>query len=454
VRVSFLGGGVRRLPRFVAIAVLAMLVVAAPVGAATPPDGVTEPPGVTDPTTPPDETSSTSSTSSTTTTTKPRKKPGTKKPIIEEPAPGVPVDATPTAGPPEVTAAGILLPDDSLEAATQELALERAKIDLLGQRRIALDAAIVEHASKLAKVREERKREQAQRLDRAVATYRGSSSGWQLGIIVERGLAEERAVYLVAAADAAAREKIKSLQREAERLVTTLEAERAERVKVGEHLEVAVLKVNLLLDKLAASSGTITLIDGELVYVPTGPSPVALLADAASKEFTRLLLTQEPPALDAKWLVARHALATELVRGKAMGDAKAAAIEQAWEATPPNVVHAMLFALRQVGKAYIYATDGPETFDCSGLTKAAYAQIRMGLPHFSGAQLHLGIPVTPETLRPGDLLAYGPDGADHVTMYIGDGLVVEAKGRAYGVIVSQARVDPLKGFAGATRIVP
>jgi cell wall-associated NlpC family hydrolase len=78
----------------------------------------------------------------------------------------------------------------------------------------------------------------------------------------------------------------------------------------------------------------------------------------------------------------------------------------------------------------------------------------MGIPHFSGAQLHLGIPVTPETLRPGDLLAYGPDGADHVTMYIGDGLVVEAKGRAYGVIVSQARVDPLKGFAGATRLVP
>ena len=39
-------------------------------------------------------------------------------------------------------------------------------------------------------------------------------------------------------------------------------------------------------------------------------------------------------------------------------------------------------------------------------------------------------------------------------MYIGDNLVVEAKGRAYGVIVSPARVDPTKGFAGASRIVP
>jgi cell wall-associated NlpC family hydrolase len=102
----------------------------------------------------------------------------------------------------------------------------------------------------------------------------------------------------------------------------------------------------------------------------------------------------------------------------------------------------------------VYATAGPVTFDCSGLTKAAYAQLHLGLPHFSGAQLHLGIPVTPETLRPGDLLTYGLDGSEHVTMYIGDGLVVEAKGRAYGVIVAPARVDPVKGFAGATRIVP
>ena len=443
-------------PRFVAIAVLATLAFAAPVGAATTPDGVIEPPGVTDPTTPPDDTSTTSSTSSTTTTstTKPRKKPGATKRSDVAAQSAAPVDSTPTAGPPELAKAGILLPDDSLEAATQELALERAKVDLLGQRRTALDAAIVEHSSKLAKVRQRSKREEAQRLDRAVATYRGASSGWQLGVIVERGLAQERAVYLVAAADEAARGEIKSLRHEAQKLATTLDAERAERIEVGKQLDQAVLQVNLLLAKLSASSGTISLIDGELVYVPTGPSPVALLADAADRELARLIATNEPPALDTRWLAARHALAAELARDKARGDAKALAIERSWEATPPNVLHAMLFALRQVGKAYIYATDGPETFDCSGLTKAAYTQIRMGLPHFSGAQLHLGIPVTPETLRPGDLLAYGSDGADHVTMYIGDGLVVEAKGRAYGVIVAPARMDPLKGFAGATRIVP
>ncbi len=446
------------------MAVLATLVFAAPVSAAVTPGGATEPPSVTDPTNPPpDPSSTTSSTSTTTTTTKPNKTTKTTKPIKKPGAtkrhdvtvaPDVPVDSTPTAGPPELAKAGILLPDDSLEAATEELALERAKVDLIGQRRTELDVAILEHESKLASTRRQRKREEAQRLDRAVATYRGQSTGWQLGVIVEQGLAQERALYLVGAADEAARGKIKSLQREAQRLVSALENERTERVEVGKQLDEAVANVGFLLNKLAANSGTISMIDGELVYVPTGPSPIALLADAADQELSRLILTNQPPALDAKWLTARHALASELARGKARGEAKALAIEQAWEATPPNVVHAVLFALRQVGKAYVYATDGPETFDCSGLTKAAYAQIRLGLPHFSGAQLHVGVPVTPDTLRPGDLLAYGPDGSEHVTMFIGDGLVVEAKGRAYGVVVSPARVDPLKGFAGATRIVP
>lgn len=438
-----------RWSRVVAGAVLAALVVAAPVSAATP-VGAVEPPGVIDPTEPPGSTTTTS----TTTTTLPEKKPGATKRSRGDAPTAVPADSTPGAGPPGLAEAGILLPDDSLEAATQELALERVKVDLIGRRRTALDAAIVEHSSRLTKIRKQRKREEALRLDRAVATYRGSSSGWQLGVIVERGLAQERAVYLVAAADAAARGKIKTLQRTEKRLVATLEDERAERSEVVKALDDAVVRVNLLLDKLAASSGTITLIDGEQVYVPTGPSPVALLADAADRELSRLLLTNQPLATDAKWLAARGALANELARGKAVGNARASAIEKDWETTPPNVVHATLFALRQVGKAYIYATDGPETFDCSGLTKSAYAQIGMGLPHFSGSQLDLGIPVTPELLRSGDLIAYGPDGADHIAMYIGGGLVVEARGRAYGVVVSPVRVDPLKGFTGATRIVP
>jgi cell wall-associated NlpC family hydrolase len=400
---------------------------------------------------PPDSSTTTSSTSTTTTTTRPdRKKTDPAKPAT--PAP--PVDPNPTAGPPELTKAGVLLPDDSIVAATEELTLERAKVEVIGARRAALVTAIKVHEQKLAALQAKRKHEEGERQARAVATYRGQSSGWQLGVIVERGLAEERAVYLVAAADAAARRRIRGLVRDEKTTAAQLDADRKEKVRVEEQLADAVDKVNRLLEKLAASNGVITLIDGVLTYVPTGPSPIALLADAADQELSRLMLTQAARPTDPKWIAARHALAAEIAKGKGLAASSAAAIEASWDATPAPVVHAMLFALRQVGKAYVYATSGPVTFDCSGLTKAAYAQIRLGLPHFSGAQLHLGVPVAPEALRPGDLLTYGPDGADHVTMYIGDGLVVEAKGRAYGVIVSPVRVDPTKGFAGATRIAP
>lgn len=448
-----LGGGFRRLTRCVALGVVGAVAFAAPVAAATTPDGVTDP-GTAETSKPPvDESTTSTSVSTTTTTTSPDSSSTTAPPVTDPSA--VPTDDTPTAGPPELAEKGILLPDDSLAAATEELALERAKVDLITQRLAQLDAEIADHDAKLTHVRAVRDHEKAERLDRAVATYRGQSSGWQLGILVDRGLVQERAVYLVAAADAASRGTIKEMERAAKRLTAQLKDERADRVKVNDRLADAVTHMSLLLDKLAASNGTITVIDGVLTYVPTGPSPVALLADAADTELSRLLATSQTREGDTKWLTTRHALAAEIARGKGLDETtNAAAIEKAWDATPENVVHAMLFALRQVGKAYVYATAGPVTFDCSGLTKAAYAQLHLGLPHFSGAQLHLGTPVTPDVLRPGDLLTYGPDGSEHVTMYIGDGLVVEAKGRAYGVIVAPVREDPAKGFAGATRIVP
>jgi cell wall-associated NlpC family hydrolase len=440
------------LPRCVVIVLLVALALAAPLSVAASRAGAADS-DPSDPTTPTTESSTTTtSTSTTTTTTRPDKKADPAKPGVA--APALPVDATPSAGPPELRKAGVLLPDDSVVAATEELTLERAKVELIGSRRAALLRAIATYEKKLTELRASRKHEEGERQQRAIATYRGQSSGWQLGVIVDRGLAEERALYLVAAADAAAREHIRDLVRDEKTMSERLTAARAEKTRVDKQLTDAVDRVNRLLEKLADSSGVITLIDGVLTYVPTGPSPIALLADAADQQLSRLMLTQAARPTDPAWIAARHALATEIAKGKGVAGSTAAAIEASWDATPAPVVHAMLFALRQVGKAYIYATAGPVTFDCSGLTKAAYAQIRLGLPHFSGAQLHLGTPVAPEALRPGDLLTYGPDGAEHVTMYIGDGLVVEAKGRAYGVIVSPMRVDPAKGFAGATRIVP
>ncbi len=64
------------------------------------------------------------------------------------------------------------------------------------------------------------------------------------------------------------------------------------------------------------------------------------------------------------------------------------------------------FALAQLGKPYVFATSGPGTFDCSGLVAAAYRQVGLEVPAYTGTQATLGREVDPnrETIRPGDLI--------------------------------------------------
>ncbi len=51
---------------------------------------------------------------------------------------------------------------------------------------------------------------------------------------------------------------------------------------------------------------------------------------------------------------------------------------------------AVQFALNQLGKPYVWAAAGPDAFDCSGLTMAAWAAAGVALPHFTGAQVSYG----------------------------------------------------------------
>jgi len=108
------------------------------------------------------------------------------------------------------------------------------------------------------------------------------------------------------------------------------------------------------------------------------------------------------------------------------------------------------FAKRQVGKGYRYATSGPDTFDCSGLTAAAWAAAGVGLPHQSGQQYSYGTHVAADlaVLKPGDLLFFY-DPIHHVALYIGNGKMVHAP--TQGVPVQVVNVD-WKNIVGATRL--
>ncbi|MGQ0826621.1 MAG: C40 family peptidase [Actinomycetota bacterium] len=104
-------------------------------------------------------------------------------------------------------------------------------------------------------------------------------------------------------------------------------------------------------------------------------------------------------------------------------------------------------AKAQLGKPYVYAADGPDSFDCSGLTQFAWGEAGVGIPHSSRAQFD-GLPhVSMDELAPGDLVFYG-DPIHHVGIYVGDGQYVNAPQTGDVVKVSSIYRDD---FAGAAR---
>ena len=60
-------------------------------------------------------------------------------------------------------------------------------------------------------------------------------------------------------------------------------------------------------------------------------------------------------------------------------------------------------ALAQRGKPYVWAAEGPGSFDCSGLVLYAYAAAGINLPHSSAMQSQMGTQVSRSELQPGDL---------------------------------------------------
>jgi cell wall-associated NlpC family hydrolase len=85
---------------------------------------------------------------------------------------------------------------------------------------------------------------------------------------------------------------------------------------------------------------------------------------------------------------------------------------------------AVRFAYAQLGKPYVFGADGPGSYDCSGLTMAAWNAAGVGLPHNAAMQYNSIPHVSRSALSPGDLVF--SNGLGHVTIYIGNGQVISA----------------------------
>jgi cell wall-associated NlpC family hydrolase len=93
-------------------------------------------------------------------------------------------------------------------------------------------------------------------------------------------------------------------------------------------------------------------------------------------------------------------------------------------------------ALAQVGDPYAWGGTGPDRFDCSGLTGFAWEAAGIDLPRTSRAQAHATRAISRSELLPGDLVFNGQP-VHHVSVYIGDGKVVDSPRSGYDV-----KVDP------------
>ena len=82
------------------------------------------------------------------------------------------------------------------------------------------------------------------------------------------------------------------------------------------------------------------------------------------------------------------------------------------------------FVYAQIGKPYVFGASGPNSYDCSGLTSAAWASVGISIPRTSEEQW-AGLPHVPTSdMQPGDILVF--NGAGHVGIYVGGGMMIDA----------------------------
>jgi cell wall-associated NlpC family hydrolase len=113
---------------------------------------------------------------------------------------------------------------------------------------------------------------------------------------------------------------------------------------------------------------------------------------------------------------------------------------------------AVAAALTKIGSPYVWGAAGPNSFDCSGLIKWAYAQVGVSVPHYTGAIWNGFKRVDRSDLRPGDIVLFYP-GVSHAGIYLGGGKMVHALRTGSNVRIDDVFKPGWWSYTGAVRIV-
>jgi cell wall-associated NlpC family hydrolase len=158
-------------------------------------------------------------------------------------------------------------------------------------------------------------------------------------------------------------------------------------------------------------------------------------ADLSQLQKTRDVMAQNMADVNAKEKQAQALLNSLTKEQRQQYDTQQRQQTKQQEKPPPTVVNvpapnaraatAVAFAKSQIGKPYVYGAAGPRSFDCSGLTMAAWAAAGVSMSHSSSAQAYEFPAVSEKDAQPGDLFIYYGS-MHHVGIYVGGGMVIHA----------------------------
>lgn len=315
------------------------------------------------------------------------------------------------------------------------------------------DSALFETRRRVAAVEEQVDDTTGSMQDRLVAMYQGGASPSPMSFLDANDAVEfgSRAHYAdaVATADRTIIDRLEAQRADLAAERERLEAQRAEVAGRAAALEERRSEVETAMsEREAALAGA----EGELADLVAEEQRRRAEAEAArAREEARRRAEEEARRRAA---TSTTQAPTTTVPGTEGDDVVSEAPETIETDTPadlppvhPRASEAVAAAKSKLGTPYQWGGNGPDSYDCSGLTTYAWGSVGVQFPRSSAAQKAALPPVPLEHIEPGDLLFFGSP-VHHVGIYAGDGQMVNAPYTG-----SHVRMDSIwrDDFAGAGR---
>lgn len=113
-------------------------------------------------------------------------------------------------------------------------------------------------------------------------------------------------------------------------------------------------------------------------------------------------------------------------------------------------------ARNKLGAPYVAGHSGPNAFDCSGFTRFVYKTVTgRELPHYSRDQYRMAKRIPHKQAKPGDLVFFFRNGAEHVGIYLGNGRMIDAANPRRDVSINPVFTEWWgRSFTAIGRILP